>query len=628
MRRLLALFLTMLLLLCGCAQQPAPTTHPTVPATMPTDPSIPEDPIRPDFGLYVPGSTIEVQTNGAVKYLPLVNTGHYAVEPMGDGLLLFSGEDETTLTFLQEESDPVSVKLDCYVYLDNVTMRICQDGLYYFNYSNNEVVHLGPSLQEIARIKMPDDAKDTPALSSDGKLAYYFSEDALHCFDLSTGISRLLRVSTFQTQQLWGLHFDDSVLKCFVFDGENSECQFVSTATGALLAAYDVVPEIETDGERYFAEYPEFDHFLNMIGTRGEKPQCFEPVQPQATVKPLLELNGSVVYESDETGTNLHYYDLEQGTHSAQVRLDGVGIPSCVTADEVSGLIWILAYDLASSEQALYCWDPQLSLTGDETSYLTPYYTALEPDEAGLAEIAKRAKALGDQYGVRIQVWEDAQKVMPPDYTFELEHRVSAYETYLPALEKTLSAYPEGFLKKLGKASKNGVLTISLVRQIYGNNALGGLTTASGVHYWDDGSGYIAVIMGDVAVDQNVYHEIFHAIDSYVISKTTAYDNWLALNPDDFQYDYSYVNNQFREDYRYLENENRAFIDMYSMSFPGEDRARVMEYAMMPDNKAYFESDIMQAKLKTICKGIRAAFGLKKYTEPLIWEQYLKEALI
>ena len=62
---------------------------------------------------------------------------------------------------------------------------------------------------------------------------------------------------------------------------------------------------------------------------------------------------------------------------------------------------------------------------------------------------------------------------------------------------------------------------------------------------------------------------------------------------------------------------------MYSMSFPGEDRARVMEYAMMSGNDAFFESDTMQAKLQMICKGIRAAFGLKKYTEPLLWEQYL-----
>lgn len=625
MKRLLSLFLALVVFFCACAQQPTPTTQSTEPSSMPTEPSTPEDPVRPDFGLYVPDSAIETQTHGAVKYFPLANMDYYAMELMNDGILLFSGEEVTTLTLLREEADPVVVTLDCYIHTDNLTMQICQDGLYYFNSSNYEIVHLGPSLQEIARISMPEDARATPALSSDGKLAYYFSDDSLRCFDLSSGISRLLRVSTFQTQQLWGLHFDDSVLKCFVLDGENVEYQFVSTATGELLAAYDVDITIKTAGDHYFAEYLDHDSLLNMIGTRGEKPQCFDPAQADATIKPLLECNGAVTYETDEYGTDVYYYDLELGTQSSSVWLSGVDMPLHVIADSTSGFIWLLAHDRTNNNLALYCWEPQITPTGDETCYLTPYYTALEPDVNGLAEIAKQAKTLGEKYGVRIRVWEDAQKVVPPDYTFELEHRVSAYETYLPALEKSLSAYPEGFLAKLGKASKNGMLTISLVQQIYSSNALDSLTTVCGVHYWDDGSNYIAVIMGDVEVDQNLYHEIFHAIDSYVFTKSTAYDTWEDLNPEDFQYDYDYLNNQFREDYQYLEGENRAFIDMYSMSFPMEDRARVMEYAMMPDNAEYFASDIMQAKLKVICKGVRAAFGLKKYTAPLLWEQYLKD---
>lgn len=627
MKRLLALFLAFVVLFCACAQQPAPTTQSTAASTAPTVSPAPEDPVRPDFGLYVPDSAIEVQTHGAVKYFPLANMDYYAMELMNDGILLFSGEDVTTLTLLREDANPVMVTLDCYIYSDDVAVRICQDGLYYFNYSNYEIVHLGPGLQEIARISMPEDAEDSPALSSNGKLAYYFSDDALRCFDLSSGISRLLRVSTFQTQQLCGLHFDDSVLECFVFDGENSEYQFISAATGELLATYDVVPEIETNGDRYFAEYLEHDSFLNLIGTRGEKPQCLEPPQADATIKALLELNSAVAYETDEYGTDVYYYDLELGTQSSSVWLSGANLPLHIAADTTSGFIWLLAHDRTYNNLALYCWAPQLSPTGDETCYATPYYTALEPDEAGLAEIAKKAKALGDQYGVRIRVWEDAQEVQPDDYSFEAEYQVPVYEKYLTALETALNTFPEGFLKKLGKSSTNGVLTIALVRGIHSHNEFSSLTTVAGVQFWNDGRIYIAVVL-DECIEQNLYHEIFHAIDSYVFTKSNAYDNWEDLNPEEFQYDYDYINNQFREDYQYLEGDSRAFIDMYSMSFPKEDRARVMEYAMMPDNEAYFESEIMQAKLKMICKGIRAAFGLKKYTEPLIWEQYLKESLI
>ena len=66
---------------------------------------------------------------------------------------------------------------------------------------------------------------------------------------------------------------------------------------------------------------------------------------------------------------------------------------------------------------------------------------------------------------------------------------------------------------------------------------------------------------------------------------------------------------------------------MYSMSFPKEDRARIMEFAMTEGNAACFQSKTMQAKLKLLCQGIREAFGLRKSPETFLWEQYLNESL-
>ena len=63
------------------------------------------------------------------------------------------------------------------------------------------------------------------------------------------------------------------------------------------------------------------------------------------------------------------------------------------------------------------------------------------------------------------------------------------------------------------------------------------------------------------------------------------------------------------------------------MSFPKEDRARVMEYAMMEGNEHYFRSEIMQEKLLVLCKAIREAFGWKKSEEVFRWEQYLNEPI-
>ena len=60
------------------------------------------------------------------------------------------------------------------------------------------------------------------------------------------------------------------------------------------------------------------------------------------------------------------------------------------------------------------------------------------------------------------------------------------------------------------------------------------------------------------------------------------------------------------------------------MSFPKEDRARIMEYAMLPGNEELFRPQLMQAKLKALCDGIREAYGLEKAEETFLWEQYLE----
>ena len=63
------------------------------------------------------------------------------------------------------------------------------------------------------------------------------------------------------------------------------------------------------------------------------------------------------------------------------------------------------------------------------------------------------------------------------------------------------------------------------------------------------------------------------------------------------------------------------------MSYPKEDRARIMEYAMRAGNESCFESETMQKKLRQLCLGIRKAFDLETSSESFFWEQYLKQPL-
>lgn len=61
------------------------------------------------------------------------------------------------------------------------------------------------------------------------------------------------------------------------------------------------------------------------------------------------------------------------------------------------------------------------------------------------------------------------------------------------------------------------------------------------------------------------------------------------------------------------------------MTYPKEDRATILEYAMLPDTAGYFTSETMQQKLGTVCEAIREAFGWEDDESIFLWEQYLAE---
>ena len=127
---------------------------------------------------------------------------------------------------------------------------------------------------------------------------------------------------------------------------------------------------------------------------------------------------------------------------------------------------------------------------------------------------------------------------------------------------------------------------------------------------------------------QHLNHELFHIIDSRVLSTCNTYDDWNKLNPKGFSYDTQYTASDSEERNPYLAPENRYFIDLYSMTYPKEDRARIMEYAMLDGQEYLFQSAPMQAKLRKLCLGIRKAFDLEKEPVAYRWEQYLTTPLV
>ena len=628
MKRFLAGLLALMLLLSACAADPEPTDPPETTEPSTEQPTEPEGPQGAWEQFYEQASTVEVLTKGAVKQYLIDLEDPYAVSAMGDGLLIFAGAEETVLTYFGAAGELYSRDLtECFIYPDGQTTHVSDTGVCYYDSVDNAVVYLNEKLEETARIGLPQQISGPIFLSADGEIVYYVTADALRWLELRTGISRSLTEISFDHQELTGLHLGGKVLECWVTRDGIGEVLYISAETGQTLFSTAQLPMFYSQGDAFFAQWKQGSVTERVFGTMGGEKRTFLLEDDQLSVRPLFGLNAALSHQTDSTGTTMEYYDLTSGNRSGSVRMAGVGNPWSMAEDAGRGLVWFLATGMsADSAVVLYSWEPALSPTGDTHSYCTPYYTELEPDEQRLKEIRRQAEQIGDRYGVRIRVWQDALRTMPSDYNFTGEHLVQAYQRALPVIEKALAQFPEGVFKKMGSQSNNKVLTVCLIRGAYGSNELGSLEEATGVHFWDNGNSYLALTMGD-HLEQTFYHELFHAMDSYILTETLAFDFWDDLNPKGFKYDYSYVTNQYREDDQYLEGADRAFIDTYSMSYPKEDRARIMEYAVMEGCAAYFESDIMQAKLKTVCKGIREAFDLKKDSRVFLWEQYLKESL-
>lgn len=598
MKRLILLLLT-LLLLCGCARQtPEQEQIVTTAATeQPTETTVPVQEAEP-----VPLQTWPLE----IDYC----TG---IAPMGDALLVFTQEETTRVQTL---SGTCQLELPDSVTPADGFVQVSQDGICFFSQSAHAVFRYSAELQQTARIELPEEIT-APLLDEACTTLYYASGSAVYAYSLNEGISRLIGDFHCETVVLEKLLCGDTALQCFLIGGESEQGSlYISTETGELLSRDAQVCNVQTCGETYLAEVLDGSRTIYVTGEGTSEVRELLPVQeyPQLTLLDAAHVLSSV---SGETGTVLEVYDLQTGRRTAQLQLEGTGAAWGFCTDD-SGKIWFL---LQAEQQTVCCWDPAQSPIEDETCYLSGHYTADAPDEAGLAQCRATAQQLGDRYGVSIYLWPEDAAPVPEDYSFTAEYQVPTLQRMLEQLEAALSGFPEGFFAQAAQYSDSGRLQITLVRSLEGIGA-DTLTTATGIQYWQGAEACIA-LADDLQLEQYFYHELFHIIDNRVLGTSTAFDDWDSLNPDGFAYDNSYVENLDRSGDAYLDGSLRAFIDTYSMSYPGEDRARIFEYAMIPEGEELFTCEILQAKLACICQGIREAFGLTDYSGALPWEQYL-----
>lgn len=604
------------LLLSGCGAQDMDATNPTeaAAAVTPTEPA----------GNYLPGSGLETATSGAVRAYGLDLDPIWDVRAVGEDVLIFSGEDVTTITRLTGENlfRVAEVTLDQFVPIQSPSLHVSENWVIYYDETARALVCLDEDLQEFYRISMPEDMEGYPVITGDRQQVYYCTADGLRRLDVESGISRLVKEMTFPIQSVADILLDGTVLAVCVSDGVgNTETLYLDAQTGSLLYALNEDMRLKTGTEFYYAIDTE-GVVEQMIFGSGSDIRQLTPRDYLTSGEFLPESHAAVVYHREGENLTLDYYDLESGKRTATLNAGSL-TPHYLTSDGENFVYFLSNTDDGS---LLYRWDISQTPTADERSYVGTRYTLTAPDEVGLEACAIRAQQIMEKHGLDIRIGENATAVMPWDYGMVIEYQVSVIVDALDELDRMLSAFPTGFFETAMSGFEEGELTLCLVRGLVGSYESGSLETADGIQFWEENHAYVAVALGET-FEKTFYHELFHVLESRILSETIRYYRWDELNPKGFEYDNDYIANQSRDGSKYLEDATRSFIDTYSMSYEKEDRARIFEYACMEGNESFFQSSTMQKKLETLCVGIREAYGLEDCMEPLLWEQYLEESL-
>lgn len=561
-----------------------------------------------NVNIYIANSSVEQQTKGAVKvYVPEEDT-YIGMSTMGENVVLAT--DLTQLILMDGETGDLgaSIKVGEPISCEATDFTVSEHGVSYYREDGQELVFLDTQLRQQAKVEIPADISGHPCVSHANQEVYYCKDKEVRALHLQTGISRLVKSQVCQSIELVASHLDGTMLACRVINEQGAENMlYLDSATGQTLDDVSRLTDIQTGATEYLVSRTEGIVDQQIFGSLDGEAQVLTVEEPVTAVFPL---NGAYRWYMDEGTLVMDYYDFATGTHSAQVRMVGVGEPIAVAAD--SKYIWFLAME--GETEMLYRWDVSASPTGNAHNYIIPLYTRSEPNVQGLQQCAQRAMELKEKYGLYVHVGEEALEVTG-GYELVSEYLVPSMSAMMDRIEVLLSQFPSGFWEE---SLAKGDLHISLVRSIAGNKEM--------VQFYENGDAYV-LLQASENIEDNFLHGVAYIIDSHVLGNSRDYDTWKKLNPEEFDYDYHYYNYHKYGDSEYLSDENRYFADAYAMTFPHEDRCRLFVHAMLDGNEEIFKTDAMQAKLKRMCQGIRESYGYEKDGNTYQWERYLNESL-
>ena len=242
------------------------------------------------------------------------------------------------------------------------------------------------------------------------------------------------------------------------------------------------------------------------------------------------------------------------------------------------------------------------------------------------AELYERAQQLSEQYDVDIRIAEQCG-LEYTDFTASMLTDEWSIDWALDSLETALAAYPEGFFTQLQYGSLTSI-RIEIVRGLKDKRAqeddefseFNGFTRSLSDHH-------LMVLDAETMYPETIYHEFTHLIDArleydawYREDAVFSEEIWLELQPEGYEFPYDYTQ---LPDEAYEATEQGYFARIYGATYPGEDRATIMEIAMLGYAERFHESPALLEKLAYYSDCIRDCFDTATWPAITKWEEPL-----
>ncbi len=601
MNRFLPIFL-LCLLLTGCGAK-APVASAQTPVLAEPAPTVPS-------GHYEPGSPSEAITHGALKTYPLDSSQVTGIFPLGNRLLLLSGEETTLLTVLEASSLTALNSMELPFHLDpgDPSLALGSDRISCYDPVHKVTLVLSETLAEVQRIPAPAGLQGVPILSFEDNTLYYCTAQGVWGWDQSSGLHRKIAEMTFSGQQLAGVSQSGTVLTCRIPEEENVRTLLLSSRTGEILYEQTGIVTLSGKKDSCLADLPAGLSRSLIWWNAKRAPQLFLPGDPSARCYFLEDQAAAVTVAATSGGYALDAYDLPSGTRRASLAWE-----TCTTLTGLTGTadgsVFLLGFDPDYGCHALYRWDFPSDFS-DNQVYCFPWDA--DPEKRNACE--SYAQELEERFGIEILLGQEAIQTQPWNYDLEPERHPAVIQRELELLDQRLSQLPDPILKDT--AGHFTSLKLCIVRSIRGTAESGDTSLTPQLQFHQDRNAYVVITSGAYS-GESLYHGLFLCMETHLLTDSLALDRWDKQNPPDFSY------GTHSPDSLYLQEEDRAFLDLRAMAFPREDRAGILTAAMLPGNQSLFHPWRMQRKLTTLCKGIREAYDLEDDPRVFPWEQYL-----